>query len=72
VFGREVTVAWKADGGNTVTRTARSFVGDGRFFTCGVPRERPIQVSVAGQREPLTTRLSRDQVVGIISIAVSP
>jgi hypothetical protein len=71
VFGREVTVTWKADAGDTIARTVRSFVGDGRFFTCGVPRERPIQVRVPGQREPLTTRLSRDQVVGIISIAVN-
>jgi hypothetical protein len=72
VFGREVTVTWKADGGDTVARTVRSFVGDGRFFTCGVPRDRPIQVRTAGQREPLTTRLGRDQVVGIVSIAVNP
>jgi hypothetical protein len=72
VFGREVTVTWKADAGDTIARTVRSFVGDGRFFTCGVPRDRPIQVRAAGQREPLTTRLTRNQVVGIVSIAVNP
>jgi hypothetical protein len=71
-------VSWSGDtvaqGGaqaRLVTRTVHTFAGDGRFIACGVPRDRPIDVRVEGRSTIKTTRLRRDQVVGIVDVAVS-
>jgi hypothetical protein len=78
VAGREVTVTWIGDpvgahsGGATITRTVRTLAGDGRYFACGVPRERPIEVRVAGSAGLATTRLGRDQVVGVVNVPLTP
>lgn len=78
VAGREVTVTWVGDavgarsGGTTVTRTLHSFAGDGRFFTCGVPRDRPIEVRVVGSAQPMTARIARDRVVGLVDVPLKP
>ncbi len=78
VAGREVTVSWIGDpagahsGGTTVTRTVHSLAGDGRFYTCGVPRDRPLEVRVLGDERAMTARIARDRVVGLIDVALKP
>jgi len=79
VSGRLVTVSWIGDAagahspGSIVSRTMRSLASDGRFLACGVPRNRPIEIRVAGdQAAPTETRLTSDQVVGIVSVALKP
>jgi hypothetical protein len=77
VAGRIVTVSWIGEAagahspGSIVTRTVRSLASDGRFLACGVPRNRPIEIRVAGDdAAPTATRLAGDQVVGIVSVAL--
>lgn len=79
VTGRAVTVSWIGDAagahspGSIITRTVRTLASDGRFLACGVPRNRPIEIRVAGDGAPPTaTRLAADQVVGIVSLALKP
>jgi len=79
VAGRAVTVSWIGDAagahspGSIITRTVRTLASDGRFLACGVPRNRPIEIRVAGDRAPPTaTRLAADQVVGIVTLALKP
>jgi hypothetical protein len=77
VSGRLVTVSWIGDAagahspGSIISRTIRSLASDGRFLACGVPRNRSIEIRVAGdEAAPTETRLSSDQVVGIVSVAL--
>jgi len=77
VAGRVVTVSWIGDAvgahspGSIVTRTVRTLASDGRFLACGVPRNRPIEIRVAGDdAASVATRLATDQVVGIVSLAL--
>jgi len=79
VSGRSVTVSWIGDPagahspGSIVTRTVRTLASDGRFLACGVPRNRPIEIRVAGDdAAPTATRLAADQVVGIVSVGLKP
>jgi len=79
VAGRVVTVSWIGDAagahspGSIVTRTVRTLASDGRFLACGVPRNRPIEIRVAGDdAAPTATRLAVDQVVDIVSVALKP
>jgi hypothetical protein len=76
VSGRLVIVSWIGDAagahspGSIVTRTVRTLASDGRFIACGVPRNRPIEIRVAGETATTRTRLAADQVVGIVSVAL--
>ncbi|HEX8942308.1 MAG TPA: carboxypeptidase-like regulatory domain-containing protein [Gemmatimonadaceae bacterium] len=77
VSGRAVTVSWVGDAvgahspGSIVTRTVRTLASDGRFIACGVPRNRRIEIRVAGDdAAPLATQLAVDQVVGIVAVAL--
>jgi hypothetical protein len=76
VSGRLVIVSWIGDAagahspGSIVTRTVRTLASDGRFIACGVPRNRPIEIRVAGETATTPTRLAGDQVVGIVSVAL--
>jgi hypothetical protein len=76
VSGRLVIVSWIGDAagahspGSIITRTVRTLASDGRFIACGVPRNRPIEIRVAGEAATTPTRLTSDQVVGIVSVAL--
>lgn len=79
VAGRSVIVSWIGDPagahspGSIITRTVRTLASDGRFLACGVPRNRPIEIHVAGDdAAPIATRLAADQVVGIVSVGLKP
>lgn len=79
VTGRVVTVSWIGDPagahspGPIITRTVRTLASDGRFLACGVPRNRPIEIHVAGDdAAPTAARLAVDQVVGIVSVELKP
>jgi hypothetical protein len=77
VSGRLVIVSWIGEAagahspGSIVTRTVRTLASDGRFIACGVPRNRPIEIRVAGEAATTPTRLTADQVVGIVSVAIA-
>ena len=77
--GRAVSVSWIGDAagahspGSIVTRNVRTLASDGRFLACGVPRNRPIEIRVAGDdAAPTVARLGADQVVGIVSVVLKP
>jgi hypothetical protein len=77
--GRAVTVSWIGDAagahspGSIVTRNVRTLASDGRFLACGVPRNRPIEIRVAGDdAAPHIARLGADQVVGLVSVVLKP
>lgn len=77
--GRAVRVSWIGEAagahspGSIVTRNVRTLASDGRFLACGVPRNRPIEIRVAGDEgAPTVARLAADQVVGIVSVVLKP
>jgi hypothetical protein len=77
--GRAVSVSWIGDAagahspGSIITRSVRTLASDGRFLACGVPRNRPIEIRVAGEdAAPTVARLAADQVVGIVSVVLKP
>jgi hypothetical protein len=77
--GRAVSVSWIGEAagahspGSIITRNVRTLASDGRFLACGVPRNRPIEIRVAGDdAAPTIARLTTDQVVGIVSVVLKP
>lgn len=78
VGDHDVTIIWIGDpagahsGGQTFTRKVKTLGGDGRFFACGVPRNRPLDIRVAGVADPIVARIANDQVVGIVNIPLKP
>jgi hypothetical protein len=78
VIGKEVIVTWVGDPegarspGMIQRRVVRTLASDGRFYVCGVPRERPIEIRAASGDAAATAQLARTQVVGIVSLAIKP
>jgi hypothetical protein len=77
--GRAVSVSWIGEAagahspGSIIRRNVRTLASDGRFLACGVPRNRPIEIRVAGdEAAPTMARLTTDQVVGIVSVVLKP
>jgi hypothetical protein len=73
-IGQEVAVSWIGDPvgarspGSLERRLVRTLASDGRFYVCGVPRERPIEIRPSQDDAATTIQLGRDQVVAIVSV----